>query len=758
MTKLSTVMIFSALLIHVDTLHGQTSVLTQHNDLNRTGWNNQETILHTGNVSPARFGKIFTREVDDQIYAQPLVVSDVSIDNGTHNIVFVATVNNSVYAFDAESAGVSSPYWQINLTPAGSRPVRNTDMTGACGGVYTDFTGNIGIVGTPVINPDSRTLYVVARSVSNSGTDFQQFLHAIDIQSGAEKSNSPVLITAQTNGNGDGSVSGIIPFDAQKQNQRSGILLLNGTVYIAYSSHCNWGPYHGWLLGYDEQTLQQTIVYNTTPEGSQGGIWMSGAAPSADELGNIYLSTGHGTVGSATDINDPVNRSESIIKLSRTGNNLSVASFFTPNNFGYLNNYDIDLGVTEVLLIPHSTWAVAGSESGYVYLVNRDSMGGYSSDFNKAKQTIDIGANSFLRSSFAYYAGASKEYVYTWSENSRLFAFPFDRARAVFDGSAYIRGPFGPRRSNGAFLAVSSNGSVDSTCVIWASYATSGDVNQSVRPGILRAFDANDVRRELWNSSVNPDDYAGSYAKFACPTIANGKVYLATFSNKMVVYGLATNPIGDCSSENRALKRPGFASSNENATFLPGYAFDGNPTTRWSSQFNDSQYIAVDLGKIYNICHVILRWETALGEDFKIETSVDGAEWTTVKTVTGNASLINSIAMEASGRFVRLVGILRGTVYGYSLYEFEVYGNPSFVNTSDAPVVYPNPAPEVIVVAKGPEDIVEVHLFDVSGRLVSSIINDDKSDVEIPVAYLVKGIYFLQVKTVNGIYRFKILH
>jgi len=217
------------------TIHAQSGVLTQHNDLSRTGWYGQETILNTKNVKAGSFGKIFTRVVDDQIFAQPLVMLNVNVPNaGIKNIVFVATVNNTLYAFDADSANSINPYWQVNLSPGGSRPPKNTDMTGACGGGYRDFTGNIGIVGTPVIDSATKTLYVVARSV-NTNNIFEQYLHALDITTGAEKPNSPKLITAQVAGNGDGNIGGIVYFDPQKQNQRCGLLLLNGNVYITYA-------------------------------------------------------------------------------------------------------------------------------------------------------------------------------------------------------------------------------------------------------------------------------------------------------------------------------------------------------------------------------------------------------------------------------------------------------------------------------------------------------------------------------------------
>ncbi len=659
--------------------NAQTSVVTQHNNLARTGWNNTETILNTKNVKPGTFGKLFTRAVDDQLYAQLLLKTNVPIPTrGNKNVVFAATVSNSVYAFDADSASETTPYWQVNLTPNGLRPVRNTDMTGACGGNYKDFSGNMGIVGTPVIDSLTNTLYVVARSCATNGTGFVQYLHALDITSGSEKANSPLLITAQVTGNGSGNVGGIITFNPQKQNQRCGLLLLNGKIYIAFSSHCDWGPYHGWILGYDKTTLQQTTVYNDTPDGFNGGIWMSAAAPSADDAGNIYVATGNGTAGYNGDMSDTRDRSESALKLIPSGGGLTVSTFFTPNNYSTLEGADLDFGSAEMLLIPNTNQVITACKDGKIYLLDRDNMGGYNAGSNNVVQTIDLGVNAHLRSSFAYYQGASKEYVYSWSENSLLKAFPYSHTLNKLDVADVINsGVQGPLGNNGAFLSVSSNGSVDSTAILWTSFAANGDANQSVRPGILHAFDANNVTVELWNSSELPADDAGSYAKFNCPTIANGKVYLATFSNQFVVYGLTGDISDTCTSFDIALNKPAFTSSVQSSSYPGSLAFDGNPSTRWASiGQSDPQYIYVDLGQRYDLCSVVLFWEVALGKNFTIDISDDAITWTTIKTMTNNTLYLSYMNVQGTGRYVRMYGTARGTNFGYSLYSFEVYGKP----------------------------------------------------------------------------------
>jgi Secretion system C-terminal sorting domain len=519
-------------------LSAQTSVLMQHNDIGRTGWNSKETMLTTGNVKTASFGYIFRRDVDDQIYAQPLVLKNVTIPNvGKRNVCYVATVNNSVYAFEADSANVVTPYWKVNLSPSGARAVKNTDIT-ACG-AYNDFSGNMGIVGTPVIDSVTNTLYLVAKSFSPTN-GFQQFLHALDATTGAEKSNSPKLIGAQMASTGSGSVGGILNFDALKQNQRAGLLLLNGIVYITWASHGDCDPYHGWVLGYYKTTLEQKIIYNATAQGEKGGIWMAGAGIAADEFGNLYVAVGNGSVGLSGNASDPTNRSESALKLTPSGSTLTLSSFFTPANYLALEAIDNDFGVTGLLLIPGTNRALAGAKDGNIYLMDRDNMGGFNASVNQVVQTFNQNnSQAHNITSLTHYRGTQQEFVYTWSDNVPLKALPFNRPGNQFDllnvKSSPLQGPVG---YNGAFLSGSSKGSIDSTAILWASYSRDGNANQSTRPGILRALSASDITKELWNTSMSSVDDPGNYAKFNCPTIANGKVYLATFSNKLMVYGL----------------------------------------------------------------------------------------------------------------------------------------------------------------------------------------------------------------------------
>jgi hypothetical protein len=515
------------------------SVLTQHNDNTRAGLNNHEKILTTINVNTKQFGKLFTLAVDDQVYSQPLVFSNLAIGSGYHNVLFIATLNNTVYAFDGNNGNL---FWQKNFTVLNMRPPNTGDMTGGCH-PYTDFTFNIGIVGTPVIDSLSKTIYFVARSTN--GTAYYQYLHAVNIINGNEEPGSPVLITASVPGTGDGSVNSVVSFDPWRNNQRQGLTLVKGLVYITYSSHCDWGPYHGWILGYNARTLQQMIVYNDTPTGGMGGIWESGMGMAADALGNLYLTTGNGTVGTyngtsdsipSPDPTDLTNRGESALKLTPSGSTLKVSSYFTPMDYPELNLYDEDYGVMGTLLIPNSNYYFTGCKGGTIYLLNKDNMGGYSLSSNQVQQIVLV--KSSLHCQPAYYKGTMNEFVYVWSENDQLRALSFERSSNIFSDSQIISYVSGPTGQSGAELSVSSNGSADGTGILWAAYAINTDAGSVAGPGILRAFDANNITKELWNSGENPNDSPGNFAKFSAPTIVNGHIYLATFSNQVMVYGL----------------------------------------------------------------------------------------------------------------------------------------------------------------------------------------------------------------------------
>jgi hypothetical protein len=368
----------------------------------------------------------------------------------------------------------------------------------------------------------------------------------LDIRTGAERSNSPVIITATCPGTGAGSSGGVITFDPQKQNQRPGLALVNGIVYIGWASHCDWGPYHGWLIGYDATTLQQAVVYNDTPNGLNGGIWMSGQAPSADASGNLYISTGNGTVGTTSNRRDTTNRGESFLKLTRSGTNLNVASWFTPYNFTNLENGDIDLGSAGLLLIPGTSLAFSGGKEGKFYLVNRDSMGGLSSSTTadtNIVQSFSLGSHQ-IHGGPVWWDSPSGSFSYVWVASDYLRQYKFDPTAGMFLLPNYAQGSAAAASGQpGGMLAISANGTNAGSAIVWASHNLVGDANQQVRPGILRAYNAQNVTNELWNSEqLSARDSVGNFAKFVPPTVANGKVYLATFSNRLNVYGVLPRP------------------------------------------------------------------------------------------------------------------------------------------------------------------------------------------------------------------------
>jgi hypothetical protein len=566
------------------------SVLTQRYDNKRIGWNKNENILNTSNVTLSDFGLQFSRPVDDQIYAQPLLFQNLLINGTKQDVVFVATVNNSVYAFNATDSATMQPIWHVNLTSPGARVIRNTDMTGACGGNYLDFSGNMGIVGTPVIDTATSTLFVVSRDLVTSGNKFHQFLHKLDITTGDEKPGSPVYITAKVKGNGEGSVNDTVAFDEQKENQRPALLLYKGVVYVSWASHCDWEPYHGWLIGFDTATMQKKYVYNDTPDGIEGGIWMSGVGPCVDDSGFMYITTGNGTVGKGTDQNNLRNRGESILKMLPSGDSMKIVDFFTPNNYLIMEQDDLDFGIDGPLLIPNSPLSLSGSKEGVLYLLNNDHMGRYSAGNDSVLQVLHITKNHNYPSGFIhgtpvyykYHAQPDTESVYVWGASDSLTQFIFNRNTNLFDISKTIKGKT-PLNSSlpGAMLSVSSKDSAAGTGILWASHPSSGDANQQVRPGTLEAYDARDVRKLLWSSNSGPTwNRIGSFAKFNTPIVANGKVYMATFSKKLNVYGLYKTPLQPVLVE-MANIQPGFTifpnPANESIQlkyFLQGSSFN----------------------------------------------------------------------------------------------------------------------------------------------------------------------------------------
>lgn len=503
------------------------NVLTNHNDINRTGANLNETSLNTANVNSRQFGKLFSRAVDGQVYAQPLYVSQVSFaDQSVRNVVYVATEHNSVYAYDADDAEETNPLWRVNL----GTPVLSTNISPT----YRDLMPEVGITSTPVIDLTSQTIYVVAKSKNTTDGSYHQKLHALNLSTGQDKSGSPVEITASVPGTGVGSVDGKVIFDPLYHLNRPGLLLLNGIVYMAFGSHGNRGPHHGWLLGYKADTLQQVALFNTTPDSEGGSIWQSGQGLVADGNGNIYLTTGNGPFNLQDGRRD---YGDCALKFS-TRNGLALVDYFTPHNTDVLNQFDIDLGAGGPVLLPGNRLVFTGKDT-VLRLLDTEKLGGFDPLTDRIVQQFQPSPSRMFGAPVYWESPAYGKAIYYWAGGDTLKVFrlingkfqEFEAAQSTIMNVAGI--------SNAAPMSLSANGTKAGTGIVWATGSLQGDANRNTVPGILRAFDASDVTRELWNSGQNVDqDSVGNFAKFCPPTVANGKVYLPTFSGQLQVYGL----------------------------------------------------------------------------------------------------------------------------------------------------------------------------------------------------------------------------
>lgn len=515
----------------------QVDVLTQRYDNARSGANLRETILKPSNVNPKSFGKLFSRDVDGEIYAQPLVISKLPMPGrGVRSVVFVATEHNSVYAFDAVDPDAAAPFWQVNLGP----PVPASDVGQACG-IYRDFSKEIGITGTPVIDANSQTLYVVARTKTAAGKYLQR-LHALDIRTGKDRPGSPRLIQATVPGTGEGSVGGKLSFNPKTHNQRPALLLHEGVVYISWASHCDTGPYHGWMMGYNARTLQQTAVFCSTPNGGGGGVWQSGSGPVVDENGHIYITTSNGSVNTDRPTGPRTDFSNSFLKFSAKAGKLSMVDWFTPYNFTSLNNADLGAGSTSVILVPDTPLLITGSKAGVIYVLDREKMGGFSMFADKQIVQRFPASKGFMYSTPVYWhREGSRPWLYTWGGDDRLKAF--QAGNTQFNPvplSQSLESITSPRP--GGFLSLSANGHDPESGILWALQPVV-DANQQLSAGILRAFNASNLSQELWNSNAaGSRDDVGLFAKFCIPTVANGRVYMASFSNQLHVYGLNPRP------------------------------------------------------------------------------------------------------------------------------------------------------------------------------------------------------------------------
>jgi hypothetical protein len=501
---------------------------TYHNDNLRTGQNLNETVLNATNVNSAQFGKLFSYSLDGIAFASPLYVANVTIPNkGFHNVVYVATENDSVYAFDADGRS-STPIWHVSFLQSGVTTVPCGD-TGECG----DIPNQIGITSTPVIDQSTGTLYVVAKT--KEGTQYVQRLHALDITTGTEKFGGPVVLQGSVPGTGDGASGGSVPFDPLRENQRPGLLLNNGVIYLAFGSHGDNHPWHGWVLGYNAATLQQVLVYNVTPNAFGGGIWQGGGALAADANGNIYFATSNGTF----DVNTGgVDYGDTIEKLASNG---SVADYFTPHDQSNMDAGNLDLGAGgPVLLVdqaagPNPHLLISAGKTGTIYVVNRDNMGHFNPNSdNQIVQSLvgaltNGGAENGNFSTPVYFNG----YVYFAAVSDFLKAFQLNNGQLSTTPTSESAVTYPCR---GGSFAISAND--NSNGIIWTIQNLGDPNNDATTPGVVIAYNATDLTHELYDTTqAGSRDTMDFPAKFSIPLVANGKVFIAG-QTQLIAYGL----------------------------------------------------------------------------------------------------------------------------------------------------------------------------------------------------------------------------
>jgi len=494
---------------------GQTDVLTQHNDNTRSGLNSTESILTPSNVNANAFGKLFTHSVDGIIVGQPLYASNVLMNDGhTHNVVYVATQHNSVYAFDADNilGGNASPLWSVSLDDGGT-----SDPIADFGCASTHYN-EIGAMGTAVIDPAKTTLYIVAKTVTGTTRNFS--LHALDITSGSERLGGPMIITGTApSSNGSGT------FNPIYQMQRPALLLQNSVLYVGFGGNgCDVYAYNGWLFAYNSQNLKQEAAFLVTPDGSRASIWQGGSGPAVDEFGNIYVVTANGTYDGPAGGND---FGDTVLKMGWTGNTFGVLDFFTPYNQLQLSQQDLDLGSAGALILPdqpglYKHELVAGGKQGTLYLVNRDNLGQFNANTDTVIQSIPgavvdelVGGPSYWNGNV--YVAGDLDFIKQFPlVNGLLTLQPVSQTSVVFGGA-------GP-----ASTSITSNG--NTSAILWAIRHTN--------PALF-AFDPTNLAHEFYDSTqaLKARDKMVPVVRFVTPTISNGKVFVGGTA-ALEAYGL----------------------------------------------------------------------------------------------------------------------------------------------------------------------------------------------------------------------------
>jgi hypothetical protein len=500
------------------------SVTTSQYDNARSGANQHETILTPRNVNVRHFGKIFTLKVDGNIYAQPLFLAGLEIPGkGRHDVLFIATEHDSVYAFDAYGHP-AAPLWRMNFLSKGVTTVPEDDVE--CPFIAPE----VGITSTPVIDADTGTLYVLARTRDTtrmSASHYRQRLHALSVTTGLEKLGGPVDIKATIEGKGTGSQMGKLPFDPLRENPRASLLLANGSLYLTWGSSADVGPYHGWAMAYDAHTLKQKAVFNASPDGDDSGFWASDTGPAADEQGHLFLAAGNGRFDAASGGRD---YGDSLLKLN--GQSLKLSEYFAPFNVAELNAKDGDLGSGGPVLLPpqtgpHRHLVVIAGKGGTIYLIDRDHMGHYQrGGDSQTVQTIPSPGGGVF-GSMGYWNHSL--YVLSDSAKDGLRQFTVKSGRLSLKAASGSRFP-----AVAATPTISANGLQDG--VLWVLHSKAWNADDT--NAVLFAFDALDTSRLLYVSEQNPfRDRAGLALRFNLPIVANGHVYVGA-KHEVDVYGL----------------------------------------------------------------------------------------------------------------------------------------------------------------------------------------------------------------------------
>ena len=521
-----------------------TDISTAQFDASRTMANGSEIYLTTSNVNGAKFGKLFSRNVDGAIFAQPLYLQGAVVSSKTINLVYVVTSHDNVYAFNADDPYATAPVWSVNLG--------QYDMP-------SGWNTGLGILSTPLIVRSSGTMYLTAATYENGSRIYR--LHALDLLTGAEKLAGPVVIAGSVPGTAEDAQNGVITFNPNAHVQRTGLALSGNSVVFAFAGDRDHAPYHGWVFSYNIGTLLQTGVFNDArnnpwDNGTGAGIWQSGRAPAVDANGAVYFETGNGTFDGTMDFG------ESFLKLVPTTSALSLADWFTPSAWQALNAVDYDLSSTGATLIPGTNLVFGGAKSGMVYLLSTTSLGQLSDGDANVVQSFTatsgcvipyIGQGCAQIMGQVFWSTAPTPTLFVWGVHDVLRSYRF--SNGLFNtapGSTGTMQGYYP----GGVLSLSSYLGTSGTGIVWAITCDTPDNGFYFGPGFsgtatLHAFNANNLASELWNSSQDPlRDDLGAFASFAPPVAVNGKVYVPTFSNQLVVYGLLNGPVpGDVNGD-----------------------------------------------------------------------------------------------------------------------------------------------------------------------------------------------------------------